>query len=304
MHGSPTTTGVPIPDFTRSVTAVASPGDGPGHWAGAPSAALADGVFYLAYRLRRPVGEGRGYAVVVARSDDGVEFETVAQLARDDFGAASLERPALVRRPDGGWRLYVSCATPGSLHWWIDALDADDPAGVDARRRSTALLGDAAVGVKDPVVWWDRDGWHAWVCCHPLARPDEADRMVSRLAASDDGLAWRWCNASLAGRPGTWDQRGARVTAVVEHAPAVFYDGRSGPDENWEERTGVAMPGADEMWAPLGHGPAAVSPHGSGALRYLSVVALPDGGQRLYYEAARADGAHDLRTELVPGGPR
>ncbi len=30
-----------------------------------------DGTFWLAYRLRRPVGVGRGYANVVARSDDG-----------------------------------------------------------------------------------------------------------------------------------------------------------------------------------------------------------------------------------------
>ncbi len=39
------------------------------------------GAFYLAYRLRRPVDQGRGYANVVARSTDGITFETVAAVS-------------------------------------------------------------------------------------------------------------------------------------------------------------------------------------------------------------------------------
>jgi hypothetical protein len=72
---------------------------------------------YLAYRVRRPADPGRGVDVVVARSDDQFHFEPVAAISKELVGAESLERPALVRTLDGRWRLYLSCATPGTKHW-------------------------------------------------------------------------------------------------------------------------------------------------------------------------------------------
>ncbi len=84
----------PLPRFDHAKVVVGPPGDGPGYWAGAPSALLVDGVFYLAYRLRRPVGQGRGFATVVARSHDGERFEPLAMVPKDAFGAESLERAA------------------------------------------------------------------------------------------------------------------------------------------------------------------------------------------------------------------
>ena len=41
-----------------------------------------------------------GASVVIARSDDGLAFERVAEVHRDDFGAASFERPVLVTVDD------------------------------------------------------------------------------------------------------------------------------------------------------------------------------------------------------------
>ncbi len=97
-------------------------------WAGAPSAVCSGGAIYLAYRLRRPIGQGRGYAVMVARSTDGEHFETMVTVTKEQLSAESLERPALVVTEEGTWRLYVSCATPGTKHWRVEVIEAAGPA--------------------------------------------------------------------------------------------------------------------------------------------------------------------------------
>jgi hypothetical protein len=140
--------GFPLQGSAASVVAVPAPGGGPGYWAGASSTALdEDGTFVVGYRVHH--GHGGAAETLIARSEDGERFTTVATLEQSEFGAKSIERPSLVRTEAGRWRLYVCCADPGSPHWWIDALEADEPEGVVAAEARTVFPGDRLTGVSD-----------------------------------------------------------------------------------------------------------------------------------------------------------
>src|SRR6478609_1117183 len=289
----------PLPSLDDPQVVVPAPGAGPGNWAGAASAVLVDGVTWLTYRVRRPLPDGRGIATVVARSDEGVDFEPVCEVYRDEFGAESFERPVVLRRPDGGWRLYLSCATPDSKHWWIEALDADRPEDLPTGRRTVVLPGDTATAVKDPVIT-ERDGhWEMWLCEHPLTEPGAEDRMSTSYLTSEDGLTWTRHGTVLTPRPGLWDARGARVTTVLSQDPlVVLYDGRATAEDNWHETTSVARADATGVLIADPDAPVLRSPESDGALRYATAVRQPDGSTRFYFELARPDGAHDLVTTL------
>jgi hypothetical protein len=202
-----------------------------------------------------------------------------------------------VRAPDGGWRLYLSCATPGTKHWRVEVLEAHHPGAFDPRRSRMVLPGDDSTAVKDPVIVRDGDLWHLWASVHPLTDPDQTDRMATDYACSTDGLSWAWQGTALRPRPGEWDARGVRVTAVRLSPGSVvaYYDGRATAAENFEERTGLAV--GDRPGSLTARGPIAQSPYRDGGLRYLCILDLGDSHERYYYEMTRADGAHELRTE-------
>ena len=92
--------GFPLPGSAASVVAVPAPGHGPGYWTGASSTTLdEDGTFVIGYRVRN--GHDGAAETVIARSEDGERFTTVATLEQSEFGAKSMERPSLLRTETG-----------------------------------------------------------------------------------------------------------------------------------------------------------------------------------------------------------
>ena len=92
-----------VPRPTDATIAIPAPGAGRGFWAGGPSAVAADGGFYLACRLRRPIGSGRGYAVAIAFSRDGVHFD-------DPLKVITRTRPTPSRSSARSWSSFRTAA--------------------------------------------------------------------------------------------------------------------------------------------------------------------------------------------------
>jgi hypothetical protein len=286
------------PDPASAVIVRSSPGNGGQNWIGSPSAVRIGAEIFLAYRLREP--ERRGYAVEVAKSSDGVSFQTLTSVSKEQMDCESLERPELVLTQEGTWRLYLSCATHRTKHWRVELLESAAPDAFDPAARRTVLPGSSTSAVKDPVIE-HRDGlWHLWASVHPLDEPDHTDRMTTEYATSTDGLDWTWRGTALSPRPGEWDARGVRVAAVRFTADGVmaYYDGRATAEQNCEEITGVAVGTDPGALTAVGSAAIAHAKDAGYGLRYLTIVDLGNGYERLYYELTNDRGSHDLVTEL------
>ena len=195
----------PLPSYDDVQVVVPAPGAGPGNWAGAASAVLVDGTFWLTWRVRRPLTEGRGVSVVVARSADGVTFEEVAECRPRGV------RLRVVRAAGAGAGARASAGGSTSRARPPAPSTGGSTASPPRRRRSCP---PASAGWCCPATTGSRsrtrsssprrraDGWGMWLCCHPLTDAGHEDRMTTRLLTSPDGLAWTDRGEVLAGRPG------------------------------------------------------------------------------------------------------
>jgi hypothetical protein len=142
-------------------------------WAGAPSVCRgAGGEFWLALRMRTadaPLGL-RGYEIRLLRSDDGIRFQAVHAIRREDVPIPGFERPALVRDPaTGRFRLY-GCSPIDGVWQIIRFDDADRPdrfvassaRTVIAPLARTATGPQPPTGYKDPFILHANDGWHCF----------------------------------------------------------------------------------------------------------------------------------------------
>ncbi|MFX0103788.1 MAG: hypothetical protein ACFFCS_29770 [Candidatus Hodarchaeota archaeon] len=177
--------------------------DLPDWWAGAPSVTLSkDGTFYLAARMRHsesPRGR-RGYEIRILSSGDGITFDKIKSIHRDEVSIHGFERPSILQDPrTRKFKLYGCGELKDGNEWGIWKLeDVDNPGDFDPGTFEVVLrpkvpekeFGGAAkhhatsrTQYKDPFIIWLKDEWHMFVIGF-----DRVERPYH--FKSKDGLDW------------------------------------------------------------------------------------------------------------------
>ncbi len=300
----------PVFDPAKGETVREPEGKGYGHWVGGHSVVFDPdaGKFYLYYRIRHPLGKGRGGKCRIAESGDGVAFTDIWEGTKEELDAESIEVGSLVRDPrTGNWRLYVSYQMRRGP-WRVDLIEANHPRELDAWHHRTVMQpGEYGIGsVKDPRVYlvaglyvafvsvpaqqgWreDESGWR-----HPVGGG------ATGIMTSPDGIYFRnfkYVFEPGDGAPGEWGRFRARINSVVYLPPVYvgFFDGGHTMYDCYEEWCGVAFSHDLEHWTRVStDGPWVRSPHG--CIRYMDALVV---GEEIwyYYEYTREDGSHELR---------
>lgn len=295
-------------------------GNTAGYWVGCPGAFYdeSERAWYLTYRIRRPRGvqPDRGGEVRIARSTDLKQWDDVLTIRKDQYQSASIERSALHRGRDGLWRYFTSYVDPADGRWCTALMKAAKVEQLDAAQRqvifTAAPLG--LEGVKDPWILEVDGVYHLFLSIAlPTPRTNAGSHgtldifntgecvSATGLAISRDLDNWEWQGVVLKPDATGWDKYCRRINSVARVGDRwlAFYDGSASEAENYEERCALAVSTNLRDWRSVSpSGPFVTSPFASGSARYFDAK-FANGQWHLFYEFARADGAHDMRGVVL-----
>lgn len=281
----------------------------PEWWAGGPSVVRDDqGIFWLACRMRTadsPRGL-RGYEIRILRSEDGITFEKVHHIPREQVPIPGFERPALLIDPQSKKFKLYGCGPWQEGPWCIFKFDdADDPTRFIPSSAKPVIQPpekkyprDVSVTeYKDPFIIYTGNKYHCYVTGY-IRRNERIFHF-----ASNDGEQWQpvgdinqpvmdltqWHNFFI--RPSCVLPLGIGYLLVYEGSSTQWYD------PVYNVVTGIAFTFDLHRMIDLSdESPLAISttPGDFYTFRYSHWIWI-DGEIWVYAEAARGNNSNEIR---------
>ncbi len=169
----------------------------PEWWAGAPSVVQdSNGEFWLACRMRTAEGQRgfRGYEIRILKSKDGIHFEKVKSILREEVPLPGFERPSILIDPNSNKFKLYACAPDREGVWSIIKFeDVDDPHNFqpNTARKVISPLNKrferdiCPRGYKDPVIILSDGVYH----CYTIGYIRENEWIFH--FTSEDGEKWK-----------------------------------------------------------------------------------------------------------------
>ncbi len=279
----------------------------PEWWAGAPSVCRdGSGTFWMACRMREghsPRGM-RGYEIRLLRSDDGIEFEPVHSIHREDVPIPGFERPALLHHRETGLFSLYGCGPYGGGAWCVFRFeDATSPMDFVASSARPVIAPEppggeshgSIVGYKDPFIARVGSQLHCFVI--GVDRVERAHHFCS-----EDGNTWRPVGDGLALDVGGWHSFYTRPACLLPIGVGhlLIYEG-SHPtwlDPAYNIATGLAWSADLECFLDLTPEEpllASTTPGDYLTWRYSHWL-WADGALLVYAEVARPNNTNEIRV--------
>lgn len=287
-------------------------GEGPGFWIGAPDIIFDQELkkYFLYIRIRNPRPEKgkvspndilRGYKCQIYESENGITFDLIWEMQKQEIGARSIEKAALIKI-SGKYHMFFSYEIPGVLpQWKIVKQIAAHPSKFKVHRFEEIncdIPFFCRFSVKDPIIKHFDDHFFLFIDYLRLKKP----WTTTGVLESKDGYDFSWKGEIFTNtKQCKWAQTLIRLTSIIKLNGGfiAFFDGTNKIKNICDEKSGICFgrtPQELEIWSL--EKPSFQSEYGKGSVRYL--FALKRKKEILiYYEYTEPKGEHVLKMNSI-----
>jgi hypothetical protein len=293
-------------------TILSPEGRGEGFWIGAPTIIYDENLekYFLYVRVRNPRPEKgkvkpednyRGYKCQIYESDDGNNFKLIWEMRKQEIGARSIEKAAMIKINDE-FHLFLSYESTGFIHRWKIVRQCANhpsefkPENFEDVNWNVPLF--CRFSIKDPTIKQFDNRIYLYIDYLRLKKP----WVTTGVLVSEDGYKFDWCgDVFINAKKCKWGQFTTRLTSVIRIGDEYigFFDGLNELENICDERAGICVgitPKKFSIWNL--NEPGFESEHGKGSVRYLN--AIKQGNNiKIYYEYTEIQGEHVLKMKEI-----